>query len=46
METIAFIVLTVLALASAGVVVWHRNPVVCALALAFNLMHFTEALIT
>jgi len=38
METIAFIVLTVLALSSAGVVVWHRNPVVCALALAFNLV--------
>ena len=38
METIAFIVLTVLALASAVVVVWHRNPVVCALALAFNLV--------
>jgi len=38
METIAFIVLAVLALVSAGVVVWHRNPVVCALALAFNLV--------
>jgi NADH-quinone oxidoreductase subunit J len=38
METIAFIVLTILALSSAGVVVWHRNPVVCALALAFNLV--------
>jgi NADH-quinone oxidoreductase subunit J len=38
METIAFIVLAVLALASAGIVVWHRNPVICALALAFNLV--------
>jgi NADH-quinone oxidoreductase subunit J len=38
METIAFIVLAVLALISAGIVVWHRNPVVCALALAFNLV--------
>ena len=27
MEIIAFIVLTVLALLSAGVVVWHRNPI-------------------
>jgi NADH-quinone oxidoreductase subunit J len=38
METIAFVVLAVLALISAGIVVWHRNPVVCALALAFNLV--------
>jgi NADH-quinone oxidoreductase subunit J len=38
MELAAYIVLTVLALVSAGVVVWHRNPVVCALALAFNLV--------
>jgi NADH-quinone oxidoreductase subunit J len=38
MELAAFGILTVLALFSAGVVVWHRNPVVCALALAFNLV--------
>jgi NADH-quinone oxidoreductase subunit J len=38
MELAAFIVLTVLALSTAAVVVWHRNPVVCALALAFNLV--------
>jgi len=38
MELAAYVILTVLALVSAGVVVWHRNPVVCALALAFNLV--------
>ena len=38
METVAFYVLAVLALVSAAVVVAHRNPVVCALALAFNLV--------
>jgi NADH-quinone oxidoreductase subunit J len=38
MELAAYIVLTILALVSAGVVVWHRNPVVCALGLAFNLV--------
>ena len=38
MELIAYVILTVLALVSAGVVVWHRNPVVCALALALNLV--------
>jgi NADH:ubiquinone oxidoreductase subunit 6 (subunit J) len=34
----AYVVLAVLALVSAVVVVWHRNPVVAALALAFNLV--------
>jgi len=38
METLGFIVLATLALFSAAVVVFHRNPVVCALALAFNLL--------
>ena len=38
MELAAYVILAVLALVSAGVVVWHRNPVVCALALAFNLV--------
>jgi len=38
MEFAAYVILAVLALVSAGVVVWHRNPVVCALALAFNLV--------
>ena len=38
MELTAFIVLSLLALVSAIVVVSHRNPVVCALTLAFNLM--------
>lgn len=38
MELAAFVILTVLTLVSAAVVVWHRNPVVCALALAFNLV--------
>ena len=38
METLAFIVLATLALFSAATVVWHRNTVVCALALAFNLL--------
>lgn len=37
METLAFFILGVLAIASALVVVFHRTPVVCALALAFNL---------
>ena len=38
MELAAYVILAVLALVSAAVVVWHRNPVVCALALAFNLV--------
>jgi NADH-quinone oxidoreductase subunit J len=38
METIAFFVLTVLAILSALVVITHRHPVMCALALAFNLV--------
>jgi NADH-quinone oxidoreductase subunit J len=38
METLAFVILATLALFSATVVVWHRNPVVRALALAFNLL--------
>jgi len=38
MELAAYIILAVLALASAGMVVWHRNPVICALSLAFNLL--------
>ena len=38
METIAFFVLAVLAVASAIVVITHRNPVICALALAVNLI--------
>ena len=38
LELLAFVVLAVLALVSAAVVVFHRTPVVCALALAFNLV--------
>jgi len=37
-ETVAFFVLAVLAVASAVVVITHRNPVMSALALAFNLV--------
>ena len=38
MESAAFFVLAVLTVASALVVITHRNPVVCALALAFHLV--------
>ena len=38
LEQIALIVLSTLALLSALIVVFHRSPVVCALALAFNLI--------
>jgi NADH-quinone oxidoreductase subunit J len=38
MELISFVILSGLALISAVVVITHRNPVVCALALAFNLV--------
>jgi NADH-quinone oxidoreductase subunit J len=38
LTTAAYVVLAVLAVVSAVVVVWHRNPVVSALALAFNLV--------
>ena len=38
MELIGFVILATAALISALVVVFHRNPVVCALALAFNLV--------
>ena len=38
LTTAAYLVLAVLAVVSAVVVVWHRNPVVSALALAFNLV--------
>ena len=38
LTTVAYVVLAVLAVVSAIVVVWHRNPVVSALALAFNLV--------
>lgn len=38
MVLVAFLVLSLLALVSAIVVVTHRNPVVAALALAFNLV--------
>ena len=38
LETVGFILLATLALASALVVVFHRTPVVSALALAFNLV--------
>ncbi len=38
MELLAFFVLSVLAVASALVVITHRNPVISALSLAFNLM--------
>ncbi len=38
LETVGFIVLATLALASAIVVVFHRSPIISALALAFNLV--------
>ena len=38
MELISFFVLSVLAVSSALVVLTHRNEVVCALGLAFNLL--------
>ena len=38
LTTAAFVVLALLAVVSAVVVVWHRNPIVSALALAFNLV--------
>ncbi len=38
METLAFFVLSVLAVAAALVVLTHRNEVICALGLAFNLV--------
>ena len=38
LTTAAYVILAVLAVVSALVVVWHRNPVVSALALAFNLV--------
>ena len=38
LETIAFILMTTVALGSALVVVFHRSPVISALALAFNLL--------
>jgi NADH:ubiquinone oxidoreductase subunit 6 (subunit J) len=38
MELIAFALLTILAIGSAVVVIAHRNPIVSALALAFNLV--------
>ena len=38
MEFVAFVVLAILAIASALVVVAHRNPVISAVALAFNLV--------
>jgi NADH-quinone oxidoreductase subunit J len=38
LTTAAYMVLAVMAVVSAMVVVWHRNPVVSALALAFNLV--------
>jgi NADH:ubiquinone oxidoreductase subunit 6 (subunit J) len=38
MEFAAFVVLSILAVASALVVVIHKNPVISAVALAFNLM--------
>jgi NADH-quinone oxidoreductase subunit J len=38
MEAIAFYILAVLAIASAIVVISHRNPVISALALALNLV--------
>ncbi|MCP3978168.1 MAG: NADH-quinone oxidoreductase subunit J [bacterium] len=37
MEFAGFLILAVLAVASAAVVVFHKSPVICALALAFNL---------
>ena len=36
-EAAAFFVLAVLTVASALVVITHRNPIVCALALAFQI---------
>ena len=38
LETVGFILLATLALGSALVVVFHRSPVISALALAFNLV--------
>lgn len=38
LETIGFIVLTTLSLASAIVVVFHKTPIISALALVFNLV--------
>jgi NADH-quinone oxidoreductase subunit J len=38
LETVGFIVLATLALASALVVVFHRSPIISALALVFNLV--------
>jgi NADH-quinone oxidoreductase subunit J len=38
LTTAAYVVLALLAVVSALVVVWHRHPVVSALALAFNLV--------
>ena len=38
MEFAGFLILAVLAVASAAVVVFHKSPVICALALAFNLV--------
>ena len=38
MEFVAFVILAILAIASALVVVVHRNPVISAVALAFNLV--------
>ena len=38
METVAFWVLALLTVSSALVVLYHRNQVLCALALAFNLV--------
>ena len=38
MATLAFFVLAVLAIVSAVVVITHRNPVISAMALAFNLV--------
>jgi NADH-quinone oxidoreductase subunit J len=38
LEAVAFYVLAVLTVVSALVVITHRNPVVCALALAFHLV--------
>ena len=38
LETIAFILLATMALASALIVVFHRSPIISALALAFNLV--------
>ncbi len=38
MELVGFVVLTALAVVSAAMVLLHRNPVVAALSLAFNLI--------